>query len=123
MVNSLLTLAFGITLTCFSFFHLVLVLKGSTTIEFGSNGYQPYDLGMKKNFQAIFGDNCLFWFIPVPTMNGDGYEFTKIDEDNHALLSDDNIYNRNSSDDRDSQINEDNDSEISDFSTDLDLTS
>ena len=121
MINSLLTLAFGITLTCFSFFHLVLVLKGSTTIEFGSNGYRPYDLGYKRNFTAIFGDNCFFWFIPVPTMNGDGYEFTNIDEDNHSLLSHENVYNRNSDDDKDSQANDDeiDDEEISDFSTDL----
>ena len=52
-------------------------------------------------------------------MNGDGYEFTKVDEDNHSLLNNENVYNLNSDDDdRDSQANDDDD-EISDFSTDL----
>merc|ERR1712154_682128 len=108
MINSLLTLAFGVTLTCFSCFHLVLVFKGSTTIEFGSDGYHLYNLGWKKNFYSIFGENCLFWFIPIPTMNGDGYEFVKWDEDSHGLLDNDvNVYHRNSDDDRDSMINHD----------------
>ena len=132
MINSLLTLAFGITLTCFGLFHLVLVLKGATTIEFGSYGYLPYDLGWKRNFYSIFGENWLLWFIPVPTMNGDGYEYVAHDENAHGLLTDNHhVYHLDSEDDQlvtphqrslDSMTNEDDDNEISDFSSD-DLTS
>eukprot|EP01084_Bolivina_argentea_P032406 59962_1 len=122
MINSLLTLAFGITLTCFSLFHLTLVFKGSTTIEFGSDAYVPYNLGWKKNFYSVFGENFIFWFLPIPTMNGDGYEFVQNDEDNRGLLEHHNRYHQSDDDNHsnDSMINQDNqDDEISDFSTDL----
>eukprot|EP01083_Nonionella_stella_P014337 40301_1 len=128
MINSLLTLAFGVTLTCFGFFHLVLVLKGSTTIEFGSDGYAPYNLGWKKNWQSIFGSNAWFWFLPVPTMKGDGYEYIQRDEDNRGLLDHgvngyhDDRYAVDQSRDHatDSLTNhDDNEDQISDFSTDL----
>ena len=83
-------MAFGVTLTCFGGFHLILVLKGSTTIEFGGGTYQEFDMGMKRNFCHIFGDNWLLWFLPVATMQGDGYEYVKSDD--RALLSEDNVY-------------------------------
>jgi len=119
MINSLLTLAFGITLTCFSAFHLVLVLKGATTIEFGGDDYHIYNLGYKRNFYAIFGEDCLYWFLPIPTMNGDGYEYQHHDED-HGLLSHDKHQNTNESVHMTIDADENLDSnELSDFS-DLD---
>jgi len=108
MINSLLSLAFGVTLTCFSSFHLFLVLSGATTIEMGSDEYKQYDLGCKKNFYAIFGDNCLFWFLPIATMQGDGYEFLNYDDEDRQLLHDMNG----------SMDNQD-DEEESDYMTDL----
>lgn len=84
-------MAFGVTLTCFGGFHLILVLKGSTTIEFGGNSYQEFDMGMKRNFCAVFGDNMLLWFLPINTMTGDGYEYVQTDD--RALLSEEeNVY-------------------------------
>merc|ERR1711879_509210 len=84
MISTLLTSAFGVTLTCFGGFHLILVLKGSTTLEFGGSSYEEFDLGAKRNFCAIFGNNPLLWFLPIKTMQGDGYEYVKSDD--RALL-------------------------------------
>ena len=79
MINSLLTLAFGVTLTCFSVFHGSLVARGLTTIEVGARN--PFDLGFKQNWISIFGNDWKYMFLPVPTMTGDGYEFS----DNNPL--------------------------------------
>ena len=80
MINSLLTVSFGLTLTFFTSFHLLLVFKGATTIEFGSQ--KRYTFGWKKNFQSVMGVSPLYWFIPIKTTSGDGYEFC----DNQSLL-------------------------------------
>lgn len=83
MVNSLLSLAFGVTLTCFSVFHTILVFQGSTTIEFG--GEQAFKSSWKRNFYSVFGENKWCWFLPVPTVQGDGYEYCS----NRNLLEND----------------------------------
>ena len=69
----------------------------------GSDGYKQFDLGMKKNFYAIFGENCLFWFIPIPTMNGDGYEYLNYDDEDRQLLD----MNYTNQDDGDSECSTD----------------
>ncbi|ETO10123.1 hypothetical protein RFI_27254 [Reticulomyxa filosa] len=74
LISSVLTLAFGITLTCFGSFHAYLVSKGCTTIEFGQGGH--YGRTAKENFENVFGQKWYSWFLPVLTASGDGYEFS-----------------------------------------------
>jgi len=55
--------------------HLYLLFTNSTTLEYGqrfskSNScYQiessQYDLGWKANFKSVFGEDVLFWFLPI----------------------------------------------------------
>eukprot|EP01090_Pellita_catalonica_P003593 TRINITY_DN13251_c0_g1_i1.p1 TRINITY_DN13251_c0_g1~~TRINITY_DN13251_c0_g1_i1.p1 ORF type:complete len:334 (+),score=25.67 TRINITY_DN13251_c0_g1_i1:48-1049(+) len=74
------------------FWHLYLVLSGQTTIEFYFNRWKaqqaklenlsysnPFDLGMKKNWQFFFGGGryyYLTWFLPNPfPAPGDGVSY------------------------------------------------
>jgi len=80
MVNGLITLAFGVTLTFFSGFHAYLLFTASTTIECA--GRQDYNEGWKENFMGVFGRRWWEWLLPVQRLSGDGYEFA----DNVGLL-------------------------------------
>jgi len=65
----MLCLAVGIAVACLGGFHIYLVLSGQTTIEFhgnfvnkarakrsGQKFRNPYDMGMKRNWQQVYGD-------------------------------------------------------------------
>jgi len=58
-------------LTGFLVFHLFLVFKNRTTIEMNST---KFDVGMRANFEQVFGQNPWIWFLPVYGRgpNGDG---------------------------------------------------
>lgn len=83
IVSYFLIAAMGLIITLFFTFHLHLIYTGKTTIEFcekksfkDENGQTIWDLGPKRNFEAILGPNKLFWFIPTaPTHLGDGLRF------------------------------------------------
>ena len=78
MFNSVLTLAFGVTLTFFALFHLWLVARGMTTLEFATHTWsQMYDRDKSKwhNFIQVFGSRPMLWFVPVFTSIGDGYQW------------------------------------------------
>lgn len=86
------TLAFflGTLVTMFFFFHIYLMLKAMTTIEFcekslpkkkegkeTSSGYDSsvYDMGFFGNLKAVLGSNVLLWFLPCSPPSGDGLNF------------------------------------------------
>jgi hypothetical protein len=62
----------GIVITGFFMFHLWLISKQYTTIEFcekrtdPNSGFaiSPYNKGPLQNFKSIMGQNILFWFVP-----------------------------------------------------------
>ena len=67
-LSFMLCLAVGIAVSCLGFFHLYLTLTGQTTIEFHGNytnkrkakklgkpWKNPYDMGIKGNWEQIFG--------------------------------------------------------------------
>jgi hypothetical protein len=62
----------GFIITGFLFFHLWLIYRQYTTIEFCEkrsdqdlpDRRSPYDLGLYKNFQTVLGNNVLTWFLP-----------------------------------------------------------
>ncbi|CDJ59257.1 zinc finger DHHC domain-containing protein, putative [Eimeria maxima] len=68
----------------FGLFHLYLLAKGMTTIEFCEKRFkrahdQPpsnmWNLGFWRNFNEVFGYNPLLWFVPVDNRHGDGRHF------------------------------------------------
>ncbi|CAK4034330.1 Palmitoyltransferase pfa3 [Lecanosticta acicola] len=34
-----------------------------------------FDMGWKRNLQHVFGENMLFWFLPICNTNGDGWQW------------------------------------------------
>lgn len=75
---------FGFIITFFFFFHMWLISKQYTTIEFcekrGNSDLfkaaSPYDLGCFANMQKILGNNPLVWFLPCcRNLDGGGLFF------------------------------------------------
>jgi palmitoyltransferase len=62
--------------------HCYFVLQNMTTLESlrtpifrtGADG-NGFNLGKYKNFQEVFGDNKMIWFLPIFTSLGDGSSF------------------------------------------------
>jgi len=76
----------GMLITAFFVFHIWLMLRSMTTIEFcekkmpkGGKETQDvgsvYDLGCYGNIRNVLGPNPLTWFIPVETGIGDGLNY------------------------------------------------
>jgi len=89
-------LLFGETLACFLgllvsvffTFHIWLLMKAMTTIEFceksmKKSGYDSsaYDRGFAKNLKAVLGDNPLLWLLPCSPPSGSGLSFVDFGED------------------------------------------
>jgi len=80
-----LNLFLTVLLTAFFGFHIWLMLKAMTTIEFceksgakDSNrryASSVYDLGLSGNVRAVLGDNVLLWLLPCGGKQGDGLHF------------------------------------------------
>mmetsp|Transcript_6667 Transcript_6667/g.11665 ORF Transcript_6667/g.11665 Transcript_6667/m.11665 type:complete len:328 (+) Transcript_6667:50-1033(+) len=88
MIVFSLTLAVIMTILLCGFFsfHLWLVLKGTTTIEFCEKtvktnatgqdaGRWMYDLGWMENLKQALGPCMLCWFLPIYPPSGDGLYF------------------------------------------------
>lgn len=77
-------------LLAFSIFHIYLISKGLTTIEFREKmtvkfDKSPYHISCFQNFLAVFGSNPLFWFIPV------GKSCLGLEEDDHMTFKNSEI--------------------------------
>jgi hypothetical protein len=85
----------GILVTGFFGFHVWLMLKAMTTIEFceksmKKTGYNtsPFDRGVWGNVRAVLGDNPLLWLFPLsPPHEGEGVYFTKSDDTETTKLA------------------------------------
>lgn len=74
-----LAMLLGSLTTCFFGFHVWLMMKAMTTIEFCEKSNKrntlegsPYDLGFYGNIRAVLGENTLLWFWPASLPVGDG---------------------------------------------------
>jgi len=72
----------SVLLTGFFFFHVYLMLKSMTTIEFCEKqlkrtGHDPgaYDHGVLGNVKAVLGENYLTWLMPWDPPAGQGLTF------------------------------------------------
>ena len=65
---------FTIIITTFLKFHLTLVAKNSTTIESLDTEHlkenEKFNLGLHENWRQVFGNDPMFWFLPIPTKRG-----------------------------------------------------
>jgi hypothetical protein len=72
----------GLLVTVFFLFHIWLMLKAMSTIEFCEKsmkrtGYDTaYDRGLCGNIRAVLGDNFLLWLCPCSPPSGDGLSYT-----------------------------------------------
>ena len=81
---------FCISVSSLFWYHVYLVLHNRSTLEqfrapyFNSGPDESgWSLGKKNNFQEVFGDRALFWFLPIQTSIGDGLTFpTRITSSN-----------------------------------------
>lgn len=77
----------GILVTVFFAFHVWLMLKAMTTIEFceknrsksTAGAGSTYDRGVGGNIRAVLGDNFLLWLLPLSPPSGRGLKF--VDDD------------------------------------------
>lgn len=76
----------GMLVTGFFGFHVWLMLKAMTTIEFcekktmqkgASTNTSPYDRGVWGNIFAVLGDNPFLWLLPISPPSGSGVYFGK----------------------------------------------
>ncbi|KAH9527598.1 palmitoyltransferase ZDHHC15B [Dermatophagoides farinae] len=83
---------FFLVLFCFIFsmsililltYHIYLVCKNVTTLESYQTprfkqyeyDYYRFNLGCKRNLTSVFGDNKLYWFLPIYNSLGDGHYY------------------------------------------------
>lgn len=76
----------GVLVTLFFAFHLYLMSRAMTTIEFSEKlmkrpGYDSkvYDRGLVGNMKAVLGENWLFWLLPCSPPTGRGLGFVSED--------------------------------------------
>merc|ERR1740117_654349 len=90
----------GLLVTIFFGFHVWLMFRAMTTIEFceKKSGYtrgaegagfsnSVFDRGIYGNICAVLGDQPLLWLLPVSPPSGDGMRFHQVPE-NARLMSD-----------------------------------
>jgi hypothetical protein len=85
----------GFLVTMFWLFHVWLMTKAMTTIEFCEKsmkraGYDSsvYDNGLYANIRATLGENPLLWLLPVAPPHGDGVNFINEETRISALAKD-----------------------------------
>jgi len=75
---------FALSVASLFVYHLYLVSRNRTTLEaFRAPTFREspgpdkdaFHLGSYNNFQEVFGDKILLWFLPISTNLGDGIVF------------------------------------------------
>jgi len=74
-IQSFFGLFWGIGLFGFGMMNVNHAMHNTTTLQSMSGIENKYDIGTQLNFQSIFGENPLLWFLPVLTLVGDGVHF------------------------------------------------
>mmetsp|Transcript_42618 Transcript_42618/g.92870 ORF Transcript_42618/g.92870 Transcript_42618/m.92870 type:complete len:355 (-) Transcript_42618:17-1081(-) len=81
-----LAMFLGLLVTTFFLFHIWLMLRAMTTVEFCEKsckkvGYDSsvYDRGLYGNICIVLGDAPLLWFLPVSGPSGDGLVYISED--------------------------------------------
>lgn len=72
ITSYILASSLALVITAFFIFHLWLITKQYTTIEFcekrrdGDETFKvsPYNIGCFNNLKNVLGDNVLTWFVP-----------------------------------------------------------
>jgi hypothetical protein len=79
---------FGFLVTVFFLFHIWLMCKAMTTIEYCEKATKQsgvsssiYDQGALGNIKSALGENWLLWFLPVSTLSGNGVAFVTATEE------------------------------------------
>jgi len=72
-----LNIALALVITAFFTFHMWLVVRGKTTLEFVEDKKGgDYNDGLLENLKTAFGTNYLAWFIPIaPTQKQNGLDY------------------------------------------------
>jgi len=95
----IIVVAVLILVSCLLSYHLGLVAKNYTTIEYhgayyanwnrphGREATHRYDLGLRENLYAIFGPSMLIWMLPIQ-IPGDGMTYKAVKEEMGADASD-----------------------------------
>jgi len=100
-----------------------LILNGRTTLEATSNEISHSTSSTRKNFEAVFGNNPIYWFLPVNTNAKNGYEIERDDDDgllptagrsrsSHSSSSSSHNNNNNNNGDRSVVANGDDEEEL-----------
>ncbi|PNF38377.1 hypothetical protein B7P43_G07262, partial [Cryptotermes secundus] len=86
---------FALAVSCLFGFHCRILLKNRTTLEalrspifLSGDDKDGFNLGKYRNFQEVFGETKMTWFLPIFTSLGDGSSF--------AVRAQDQLGSRNS---------------------------
>jgi len=90
VVGLFISIAYSITLVIFAGMHYYMISKNKSTLDniiFKKNK-NIYDIGEYNNFCQVFGDDPIYWFLPIFTSKGDGCSFPINDycKDNETIL-------------------------------------
>jgi len=94
-IGLFLSLSVSLPLTPLLSFHIMLLTKNLTTIEFcdmcrqaggGSmsvllEAKSKYDLGVLSNIKSVAGEHCCYWLLPIGRPSGNGLEWSLKDEE------------------------------------------
>merc|ERR1719282_587206 len=83
----MLSFIMGALMIAFLSFHICLMMRSMTTIEFcekgtmmRSAGTPSYDRGVWENATQVLGPRPLTWLLPMDLARGDGMHFGKAEE-------------------------------------------
>lgn len=111
IVLAVLSGVIGLVIGLFSAWHISLVLRNYTTIEYMEetrfkgdrqryltaqsmkDKFNIFDLGYRENWMQVMGDSKLFWFVPLQAKShGDGFNFKISDRARERLREQQNLH-------------------------------